>query len=160
MSTREDRTNTTRDMGARRAVWQQPGAIPQPIPQAGVRFKWVRKSMHGDVDVSHMSSMIHQGWVPTNIESQPTLKHLVELNAKALGTFSALGSDIEIGGLILMQIPEELAQQRDAHYRKVAKDQITTVDNNLMQQENKVMPLYNERATKVTRGGGFGTGGV
>jgi hypothetical protein len=62
---------------------------------------------------------------------------------------------IEIGGLLLCKTPIEFTEQRDAHYRDQANNQMASVDNNFMRENDPRMPLFKERSTKVTFGKGF-----
>jgi hypothetical protein len=62
--------------------------------------------------------------------------------------------NVVIGGLMLCKAPEELSQERNAHYEQQNDAQIHSVDNNLMRENDPRMPLFNERKTKVTFGKG------
>ena len=62
--------------------------------------------------------------------------------------------NIVIGGLMLCKAPVELVEERNAYYNEQAKSQMSSVDNNLMRENDPRMPLFNDRKTKVT----FGTG--
>jgi hypothetical protein len=59
-----------------------------------------------------------------------------------------------IGGLMLCKTPVEFVEERNAFYRDQASAQITSVDNNLMRENDPRMPLFKERKTQVTFGKG------
>ena len=61
---------------------------------------------------------------------------------------------IESGGLILCKTPVEFTQQRDAHYRKQTEDQVASVDNNFMRENDPRMPLFKDKRSAVTFGSG------
>jgi hypothetical protein len=61
---------------------------------------------------------------------------------------------IESGGLILCKTPVEFTQQRDAHYRKQTEDQVASVDNNFMRENDPRMPLFKDKRSTVTFGSG------
>jgi hypothetical protein len=62
---------------------------------------------------------------------------------------------VEIGGLLLCKTPVEFTEQRDAHYRQLAGQQMDSVDNNFMRESDPRMPLFKERSTKVSFGKGI-----
>ena len=60
---------------------------------------------------------------------------------------------IGVGGLVLARIPEEIAVQRDSHYRKVTNRQMEAVDNDWMKESNPMMPKQKpQRSTSVSFG--------
>ena len=60
---------------------------------------------------------------------------------------------IGVGGLVLARIPEEIVEQRDAHYRSVTENQMNAVDRDWMRESNAAMPkLAPQRSSKVTFG--------
>ena len=61
---------------------------------------------------------------------------------------------IESGGLILCKTPVEFTAQRDAHYRKQTEDQVASVDNNFMRENDPRMPLFKDKRSTVTFGSG------
>jgi len=54
----------------------------------------------------------------------------------------------------LCKVPQEIVDERTAHYEQQSRNQIQSVDNNLMRENDARMPLFNERKTKVTFGNG------
>ena len=61
--------------------------------------------------------------------------------------------NIEIGGLLLCKAPEEEMRQRAAYYRDVASQQMESVDNSFMRENDPRMPLLKpERNTRTTFG--------
>jgi hypothetical protein len=65
--------------------------------------------------------------------------------------------NIEIGGLMLCKIPTERANAMSDYYNGQAQNQMDSVDNNFMRQNDPRMPLFADRKSTVTRGG-FGKG--
>ena len=48
-----------------------------------------------------------------------------------------------------------MINERNAYYNKMAQDQLDSVDNNFMRENDPRMPLLNpEKSTRVTFGGG------
>jgi hypothetical protein len=70
---------------------------------------------------------------------------------------SEFQDNIEVGGLLLCKAPEETMAERDAHYREVAQNQMISVENNFMRENDPRMPLSKpEITTRVTFGKGRG----
>ena len=57
------------------------------------------------------------------------------------------------GGLVLTRVPEEIARQRTEYYMNQAQDQIRAVDNDLMKEQHKSMPIDIDRQSRTTFGG-------
>ncbi len=103
--------------------------------------------MLGTLDPTNFSSHMREGWEPCRLEDHPELKLAVDGDAAASGL-------VEIGGLVLCQMPTEMLEQRNEHYRSKANLQEKSVDENLMREEDPRMPLIRERKSKVSFGSG------
>jgi hypothetical protein len=51
-------------------------------------------------------------------------------------------------------MPEEFVQQRSQHFTKMNQDQVESVDNNFMRENDPRMPLYRERKSSTSFGKG------
>ena len=60
---------------------------------------------------------------------------------------------IGVGGLLLARVPEEIAKQRTDYYVNQHKGQNEAVENDLMREEHKSMPIDVDRQSRVTFGG-------
>ncbi len=60
---------------------------------------------------------------------------------------------IGVGGLLLAKVPEEIAQQRDAYMKRQHEARNEAVENDLMKEQEKRMPINIERQSRVTFGG-------
>ena len=60
---------------------------------------------------------------------------------------------IGVGGLLLARIPEELAQQRVDYQKKQTEGQDEAIDNDLLKEQHKSMPIDIDRQSRVTFGG-------
>ena len=54
---------------------------------------------------------------------------------------------------MLTRVPEEIAQSRQDYYAKQAQDQMTAMDNDLMKEQHKSMPIEIDRQSRTTFGG-------
>jgi hypothetical protein len=144
---RKDRELETRQKSARAATWQRPETLPSPDPKAGWEYRWIRVSTRGEMDPSNVSVKLREGWEPVKATDHPE----IELVAIENGRFK---DNIVIGGLMLCRAPTEMLRQRAEYFNNQVKNQLESVDNNLMKENNPKMPLFSERKSSVT----FGTG--
>ncbi len=141
------RDNENRETKTRKRSWQRPEVLPTPEPEDGYAFRWVRVSMLGQVDATNVSSKLREGWEPVRAEDYP---QFTVLNVEQ----ERFADNIVQGGLMLCKVPQEIVDERTAHYEQQSRNQIQSVDNNLMRENDARMPLFNERKTKVTFGNG------
>lgn len=133
----------TRAQGKRPEAWKPPEMLPMPDERDGWTHRWVRTAMNGDADPTNISARLREGWEPCKSKDYPELK--VPLTEKG---------NVEVGGLMLCRIPVEFMQQRAEYYGTQNKQQIQSVDNNFMRENDPRMPLFKERETKITFGNG------
>ena len=141
------RDSENRETKTRKRSWQRPEVLPTPEPEDGYAFRWVRVSMLGQVDATNVSSKLREGWEPVRAEDYP---QFTVLNVEQ----EKFADNIVQGGLMLCKVPQEIVDERTAHYEQQSRNQIQSVDNNLMRENDARMPLFNERKTKVTFGNG------
>ena len=141
------RDSENRETKTRKRSWQRPEVLPTPEPEDGYAFRWVRVSMLGQVDATNVSSKLREGWEPVRAEDYP---QFTVLNVEQ----EKFADNIVQGGLMLCKAPQEIVAERTEHYEQQARNQIQSVDNNLMRENDARMPLFNERKTKVTFGNG------
>jgi hypothetical protein len=60
---------------------------------------------------------------------------------------------IGVGGLLLARVPEEIAKSRAAYFKQQAEGQDDAVENDLMREQHKSMPIDVDRQSRVTFGG-------
>ena len=147
-----DIQRTPRELGNRASSerakkWAPAALLPEPIPEPGMAFRWVRLATLGNPDPTNISSKLREGWEPVKAETQPHMYTHQDPRSRFPGC-------IEVGGLLLCKIPAEFMEQRSEYYREQAESQMASVDNNFMRENDPRMPLFNERRTKVTFGRG------
>ena len=147
MVTRATREVTNREFDERPKQWSPPELLPEPDRQAGFEYRWIRVSMLNQADPRNLSSKMREGWEPVMSEEQPKYKLL----AAREGQFK---DNIEIGGLLLCKIPEEMVKARQDYENNQTQSQAEAVDNNLMRQSDSRMPIFMERKSTVTFGSG------
>ena len=130
------------------ASWVPSSVLPTPAPQDGWVFRWVRTSTLGNADNTNVSQKFREGWEPVRAEDHPELHVMSDIGSRFEG-------NIEVGGLLLCKAPEEEMKKRQDYYQNVANQQIESVDNSFMKENDPRMPLLNpDRTTRTTFGRG------
>lgn len=143
---RTPRELVTREKTAR-AVYVPPSTLPDPTPEPGYVYRWIATHMLGQADPTNVSRKLREGWEPVKAEDHPEL--MLAGNAKT--------GNVEIGGLMLCKMLAEKAAARNQYYANQAQQQLDSVDNHYMRNNDPRMPLFADRKTSVSRGG-FGNG--
>jgi len=144
---RTSRDLDTRAATARPTKWMPPQLLPDPLPEEGYAFRWIRVSTLNKDDPTNLSSKLREGWEPVKASDHPEIR----LFGMTSGHFP---DSVVVGGLMLCKTPVEFTEQRDAHFRQLSEQQMNSVDNTYMRENDPRMPLFKERSTKVTFGKG------
>lgn len=143
---------TPRDLVSRetnaRAVYVPPTSLPDPTPEPGYTYRWIATHVLGKSDHPNVSRKMREGWVPVKAEDHPELQLFGD----------AATGNVEIGGLMLCKMSIEQAKARDDYYAKQAQNQMDSVDNHFMRNNDPRMPLFADRKSTSSRGTGFGSG--
>lgn len=145
---RKPRELDTRETFERPKQWMPPQLLPDPNPEEGYAFRWIRIATQGKDDPTNISGKLREGWEPVKASDHPE----VRLFGDPQGNFP---DSIQVGGLMLCKTPVEFVQQRDAHYQKQADAQMQSVDNTYMRESDPRMPMFKERRSEVTFGKGI-----
>jgi len=90
--------------------------------------------------------MFREGWEPCKAEEYPELMVQSDIGSRFV-------DNIEIGGLLLCRAPKEKMEARQRHFNQVADNQMDSVDNNFLRENDPRMPLLKpERNTRTTFG--------
>jgi len=148
MVKRQDRELEVREeTEVRNREWTPPSLLPEIKKQPGWAYRWVRTSLANDADNLNVSSKMREGWEPVKHSEHP------EVNLPA-DPDSRFKDCIEIGGLLLCKMPQEMVDQRNEYYRQKAEAQEKAVDNNLMRQNDPRMPLFQDKKSTTSFGKG------
>lgn len=144
-------TRTPRDVSSRekmaRVVYAPPSLLPDPTPVPGYVYRWIATHVMGTADPTNVSKKMREGWEPVKAVDHPELM--------LMG--NATTGNVEIGGLMLCKMPQELAQSRDEYYARQAQAQMDSVDNHFMRNNDPRMPLFSDKKSSVERGFGSGS---
>ena len=144
---RTPRNVETRVQAERPKQWKPAELLPEPDKLPGYAYRWIRVGLQGTSDPRNYSAKLREGWEPVKIEEQPQFQLLVDEGSR-------FKDGIEVGGLLLCKTPLEFVDQRNNHYLKQSEDQILSVDNNLMRQNDPRMPLFKESKSSTSKSGG------
>ena len=145
---RTPREEYNRKTTQRKKSWSPPNVLPDPEPEEGWVFRWIRTSMIGNPDNTNVSSKFREGWEVVSAESQPKLKILTDENSRW-----ANEGAIEVGGLLLCKAPVEMVRDRKEYYDNMADQQMSGIDNNYLRENDPRMPMLQpERQSRVTFG--------
>tara|TARA_R100001126_G_scaffold61584_1_gene35059 strand:+ start:377 stop:850 length:474 start_codon:yes stop_codon:yes gene_type:complete len=145
---RNPRELESRETNEREKPWTPPNLLPDPKPEAGYVFRWIRTASAGQSDNMNVSTKFREGWTPCKAQDHPELQMVRDTN-------SQFKDGIEVGGLLLCKAPEEEIKKRSKYYTDMADQQMSALDANYMRDENPAMPMFKERKSQVT----FGKGG-
>lgn len=137
----------TRTEFERPKQWQPASSLPEPDKQPGYTYRWVRISAMDHADPKNMSSKLREGWEPVRIEEQPKFRMIIDPNSR-------FKDNVEVAGLLLCKIPDELVAQRTNYFTGQTSAQIESVDNSFMRENDPRMPLFRERKSTSSFGKG------
>jgi hypothetical protein len=147
-SNRLTRELDTREKMERPKQWMPPQLLPDPTPEEGYAYRWIRIATQGKDDPTNISGKLREGWEPVRASDHPEIR----LFGSSEGNFP---DSVQIGGLMLCKTPVEFTKQRDAHYQQQADAQMQSVDNTYMRESDPRMPMFKERRSEVTFGKGI-----
>jgi hypothetical protein len=144
---RKPRELDSRETLERPKQWMPPQLLPDPKPEEGYAYRWIRIATQGKDDPTNISGKLREGWEPVRAADHPEIR----LFGSAGGNFP---DSIQIGGLMLCKTPVEFVQQRAAYYQQQTDAQMQSVDNTYMRESDPRMPMFKERKSSVTFGKG------
>tara|TARA_R100000231_G_scaffold93842_1_gene70472 strand:+ start:167 stop:676 length:510 start_codon:yes stop_codon:yes gene_type:complete len=147
---RTPREIESREASQRIQSWENPSNLPNPTPQEGWVFRYIRTSLLGNADNPNVSRKLREGWQPCRLEDHPELQiHMMDHNSE----WSKKGN-VEIGGQLLCKMPLEKAKARDEYFAELAQSQMESVDNTYFKDQDSRMATKQvfERKSRTTFG--------
>jgi hypothetical protein len=138
------RASQTRAKEELKKVWTPPNSLDAPPAPTGYRHQWIRAEILGQSDAKNVASSLREGYELVRADEFPDYPVVDDGKYKGM---------IGVGGLLLARIPDEIAEQRNEHYRRMHEDKVKAVDNDLMKEQHPSMPINIDRQTRVTFGG-------
>ena len=140
------RASQTRSETERPKVWTPPSSLDAPPAPDGFRHRWIRSESLGFQDTKNISGRMRSGYELVRADEYKDSDYPIVQDGKYKGV-------IGVGGLLLARVPEEIAQSRADYFAAQAKGQDEAVENDLMREEHKSMPIDVDRQSRVTFGG-------
>jgi hypothetical protein len=140
------RASQTRSKTERPKEWAPPSSLDAPTAPDGFRHRWIRAESLGFQDSKNISGRIRSGYELVRADEYKDTDYPVVTEGKYKGI-------IGVGGLVLARVPEEIAKSRTEYFAKQAEGQNEAVENDLMREEHKSMPIDVSRQSRVTFGG-------
>ena len=140
------RAAETRTKTERPKEYKPPSSLDAPPAPDGFRHRWIRAESMGFNDTKNIHGRLRSGYELVRADEYDTEEYPVVLDGKYAGV-------IGVGGLLLARIPEELAQQRVDYQRRQTEGQDEAIENDLLRDQDKRMPISVDRNSKHTFGG-------
>ena len=140
------RAAVTRSKTERPKVYKPPSSLDAPPAPDGFRHRWIRAESMGFNDSKNIHGRLRSGYELVRADEYEDSSYPVVTDGKFAGV-------IGVGGLLLARIPEELAQSRMAYQRSQTEGQDESVENDLLKDQDKRMPIKIDRHSKHTFGG-------
>ena len=141
------RANQTRSKTERPKVWVPPSSLDAPPAPDGFRYRWIRAESMGFDDTKNIQGRLRSGYELVRAEE---IENASDYPVIESGKYKGM---IGVGGLLLAKVTEEIAQQRTDYVKKRTEGMNEAVDNDLMREQHKSMPINIDRQSRVTFGG-------
>ena len=141
------RANDTRSKSERPKVWVPPSSLDAPPAPDGFRYRWIRAESVGFQDTKNIASRMREGYELVRAEEVENASDYPVLDE---GRYKGV---IGVGGLLLAKVPIEIAKQRQEYMTRRHAERSEAVNNDLMREQDKRMPINVDRQTRVTFGG-------
>jgi len=141
------RASQTRTKSERPKVWVPPSSLDAPPAPDGFRYRWIRAESVGFQDTKNIASRLREGYELVRAEEVENASDYPVLDE---GRYKGV---IGVGGLLLAKVPIEIAKQRQEYMTRRHAERSEAVNNDLMREQDKRMPIDVDRQTRVTFGG-------
>ena len=131
----------TRSKTERPKEYKPPSSLDAPPAPDGFRHRWIRAESLGFNDSKNIHGRLRSGYELVRADEYKDTDYPVVIDGKYAGV-------IGVGGLLLARIPEELAQSRMDYQRRQTEGQDEAVENDLLKDQDKRMPMKFERSSK------------
>ena len=140
------RAAVTRSKTERPKVYKPPSSLDAPPAPDGYRHRWIRAESVGFQDSKNIFGRLREGYELVRADEYKDSDYPVVNEGKYAGV-------IGVGGLLLARIPEELAKSRSEYQKQLSEGQDEAIENDLLKDQDKRMPIKVDRSSKHTFGG-------
>jgi hypothetical protein len=145
---RTSREAESRESSTRRKPWAPPSRLDAPPAPPGYKHRWIRAEVAGHEDRMNVASKVREGYELVRADEYPDFPVPSAEDGRHAGVIS-------VGGMLLARIPEETAEERKAHYHRLANDRVQAADNDLLKSNahSSMRIEAPSRQSRVTFGG-------
>ena len=140
------RAANTREKTERPKQYKPPSSLDAPPAPDGFRHRWIRAESVGFQDSKNIFGRLREGYELVRADEYQNSDYPVVTDGKYAGV-------IGVGGLLLARIPEELATARSQYQKTLSEGQDEAIENDLLKDQDKRMPIKVDRSSKHTFGG-------
>jgi len=140
------RAAVTRSKTERPKVYKPPSSLDAPPAPDGFRHRWIRAESVGFQDSKNIFGRLREGYELVRADEYKDSDYPVVTDGKYAGV-------IGVGGLLLARIPEELATARSSYQKQLSEGQDEAIENDLLKDQDRRMPIKVDRSSKHTFGG-------
>jgi hypothetical protein len=140
------RAAVTRSKTERPKVYKPPSSLDAPPAPDGFRHRWIRAESVGFQDSKNIYGRLREGYELVRADEYKDSDYPTVTEGKYAGI-------IGVGGLLLARIPIELAEARMAYQKSQTEGQDESIENDLLKDQDKRMPIKIDRNSKHTFGG-------
>jgi hypothetical protein len=140
------RAAVTRSKTERPKVYKPPSSLDAPPAPDGYRHRWIRAESVGFQDSKNIFGRLREGYELVRADEYKDSDYPIVNEGKYAGV-------IGVGGLLLARIPEELAKSRSEYQKQLSEGQDEAIENDLLKDQDKRMPIKVDRSSKHTFGG-------
>tara|TARA_Y100000816_G_scaffold287127_1_gene269333 strand:+ start:644 stop:1096 length:453 start_codon:yes stop_codon:yes gene_type:complete len=140
------RAAVTRSKTERPKVYKPPSSLDAPPAPDGFRHRWIRAESVGFQDSKNIYGRLREGYELVRADEYKDSDYPTVTEGKYAGV-------IGVGGLLLARIPEELAKSRSEYQKQLSEGQDEAIENDLLKDQDKRMPIKVDRSSKHTFGG-------
>ena len=147
----KDKKTTSRAAGTRTKTerpkeYKPPSSLDAPPAPDGFRHRWIRAESMGFIDGKNIYGRLRSGYELVRADEYKDSNYPVVQDGKYKGV-------IGVGGLLLARISTELVQSRNEYFDNLTKQKDEAIENDLLKDQDKRMPIKIDRNSKHTFGG-------
>lgn len=150
---------TTRNTAGRKANTRKVTYVPPNLlgldeglvdhfAKKNMKLRWIRHSQSGQADTKNLIYREREGWTPVKVNELPE-EYQGQFDLSDVGKHEGV---IINNDVMLAMIPVEMAEARKEYFEQAAIDQESAVDEQLMQNSSRAMPILNNSQSTTTRG--------
>ena len=145
------RENTTKEQTT--YTFEEPRLLDIPeevvnrFANEGMSLGWLRLTVKGKEDVSHIGRKMQEGWEFVKKEEVPEMEHSSVVRDEGRYTGAICRGDVALG-----KIPTGRIKARKTYYKQKSDSLMQAVNSQLMKTGDSRMPISNTSKTQTIRG--------